>query len=232
MLHVSGRASLLSHYAVSVVTGIPMEFQFGTNWAAFSQNFPAMSASGQTLAMEGMFAFFLESAWSGRWVWGEKRLGSRNHFLVPLPWVLALGSWLSATSFLRDQLRSCNIPWATRWRRTAHCVWKAAAFLFRPLGRSSCSCTINAPPSSPAPFNLSRQSAHVSTLRQHILIGTSFAIFSKWRRWWDCVCTLAASRLSNGRPSRRRSVGKTPAAGPVTLRGHGGTFSYFNRCGT
>jgi cytochrome bd ubiquinol oxidase subunit I len=37
---------------------------------------------GQTLAMEGMFAFFLESAFVGALIWGEKRLGPRNHFLA------------------------------------------------------------------------------------------------------------------------------------------------------
>jgi cytochrome d ubiquinol oxidase subunit I len=45
------------NFAVGVVTGIPMEFQFGTNWAAFSKF--SGNLIGQTLAMEGMFAFFL-----------------------------------------------------------------------------------------------------------------------------------------------------------------------------
>jgi cytochrome bd ubiquinol oxidase subunit I len=51
------------NFAVGVVTGIPMEFQFGTNWAGFSKYSGAII--GQTLAMEGMFAFFLESAFIG-----------------------------------------------------------------------------------------------------------------------------------------------------------------------
>ena len=55
-----------------------MEFQFGTNWAGFSKY--AGAVIGQTLAMEGMFAFFLESAFIGALIWGEKRLGPRNHF--------------------------------------------------------------------------------------------------------------------------------------------------------
>src|ERR1700753_2649843 len=42
------------NFTVGVVTGIPMEFQFGTNWAGFSKF--AGSVIGQTLAMEGMFA--------------------------------------------------------------------------------------------------------------------------------------------------------------------------------
>jgi cytochrome d ubiquinol oxidase subunit I len=80
------------NFAVGVVTGIPMEFQFGTNWAGFSRY--AGGVIGQTLAMEGMFAFFLESAFVGALIWGEKRLGPRNHFLAAL--AVALGSWISA----------------------------------------------------------------------------------------------------------------------------------------
>src|SRR6476661_6895762 len=79
------------NFAVGVVTGIPMEFQFGTNWAGFSQY--AGGVIGQTLAMEGMFAFFLESAFIGAFIWGEQRLGPRLHFLAAL--AVALGSWMS-----------------------------------------------------------------------------------------------------------------------------------------
>lgn len=79
------------NFAVGVVTGIPMEFQFGTNWAGFSKY--AGGVIGQTLAMEGMFAFFLESAFVGALIWGEKRLGPRYHFLAAVG--VALGSWLS-----------------------------------------------------------------------------------------------------------------------------------------
>ena len=49
--------------AIGVVTGIPMEFQFGTNWSHFSRF--AGGVIGQTLAMEGCFAFFLESTFLG-----------------------------------------------------------------------------------------------------------------------------------------------------------------------
>jgi cytochrome bd ubiquinol oxidase subunit I len=79
------------NFAVGVVTGIPMEFQFGTNWANFSTY--AGGVIGQTLAMEGMFAFLLESGFVGALVWGERRLGPRLHFLAVLG--VATGSWLS-----------------------------------------------------------------------------------------------------------------------------------------
>jgi cytochrome d ubiquinol oxidase subunit I len=79
------------NFTVGVVTGIPMEFQFGTNWASFSRY--SGGVIGQTLAMEGMFAFFLESAFIGALILGEKRLGPRNHFIVAI--AVATGSWLS-----------------------------------------------------------------------------------------------------------------------------------------
>ena len=65
---------------MGVVTGIPMEFQFGTNWARFSRY--AGNVVGHTLAMEGLFAFFLESSFLSLLVCGEKRLGRVGHFLA------------------------------------------------------------------------------------------------------------------------------------------------------
>src|SRR6188472_2676654 len=79
------------NFAVGVVTGIPMEFQFGTNWANFSRY--AGGVVGHTLAMEGLFAFFLESSFLGLLIFGERRLGPRGHFLAAL--ALFAGSWLS-----------------------------------------------------------------------------------------------------------------------------------------
>ncbi|MBX3168962.1 MAG: cytochrome ubiquinol oxidase subunit I [Candidatus Eremiobacteraeota bacterium] len=84
------------NFAVGVVTGFPMEFQFGTNWAGFSKY--AGGVIGQTLAMEGMFAFFLESAFIGALIWGEKRLGPRLHFWAAVG--VATGSWLSGVFIL------------------------------------------------------------------------------------------------------------------------------------
>lgn len=78
-------------FAFGVVTGIPLEFQFGTNWAKFS-NF-AGGVIGQTLAMEGVFAFFLESSFLGVLLFGEKRFGLRVQWWASF--MLFLGSWLS-----------------------------------------------------------------------------------------------------------------------------------------
>lgn len=78
-------------FAFGVVTGIPLEFQFGTNWAKFS-NF-AGGVIGSTLAMEGTFAFFLESSFLGVLLYGEKRFGPRVQWFAAL--MIFLGSWLS-----------------------------------------------------------------------------------------------------------------------------------------
>jgi cytochrome d ubiquinol oxidase subunit I len=79
------------NFAVGVVTGIPMEFQFGTNWAAFSK--AAGGVIGQTLAMEGVFSFFLESSFLGLFLFGEKKLGRVGHWCAGF--LVFLGSWLS-----------------------------------------------------------------------------------------------------------------------------------------
>jgi len=79
------------NFAVGVVTGIPMEFQFGTNWAEFSK--AAGGVIGQTLAMEGVFSFFLESSFLGLFLFGEKKLGRVGHWCAGF--LVFLGSWLS-----------------------------------------------------------------------------------------------------------------------------------------
>jgi cytochrome bd ubiquinol oxidase subunit I len=78
-------------FVMGVVTGIPLEFQFGTNWAAFS----AFSGDiiAQTLAMEGAFAFFLESAFVGLFLFGEHRFGQRVHWFSSL--MVFFGTWAS-----------------------------------------------------------------------------------------------------------------------------------------
>lgn len=78
-------------FAFGVVTGIPLEFQFGTNWAKFSN--VAGGVIGQTLAMEGMFAFFLESSFLGILLYSNNRYSRRVQWFASV--MLFLGSWLS-----------------------------------------------------------------------------------------------------------------------------------------
>ncbi len=79
-------------FVFGVVTGIPMEFQFGTNWAAFA-NF-AGGVIGNTLAMEGMFAFFFESVFLGIFIAGRDYVSPRLHWFSAV--AVFVGSWVSA----------------------------------------------------------------------------------------------------------------------------------------
>ena len=79
------------NFLLGVVTGIPMEFQFGTNWSEFSRR--TGGVIGQPLAMEGVFSFFLESAFLGLFLFGEKRLSKFAHWGAAF--LVFLGSWIS-----------------------------------------------------------------------------------------------------------------------------------------
>lgn len=79
------------NFVFGVVTGIPMEFEFGTNWARFSQL--SGGVIGQPLAMEGVFSFFLESAFLGLFLYGEKRISKQMHWLSSV--LVFVGSWIS-----------------------------------------------------------------------------------------------------------------------------------------
>jgi cytochrome bd ubiquinol oxidase subunit I len=79
------------NFLLGVVTGIPMEFQFGTNWSEFSRR--AGGIIGQPLAMEGVFSFFLESTFLGLFLFGEKRLSRWAHWGAAF--MVFVGSWIS-----------------------------------------------------------------------------------------------------------------------------------------
>src|SRR5947209_17069481 len=79
------------NFIMGVVTGIPMEFQFGTNWSHFSRL--TGGVIGQPLVMEGVFSFFLESAFLGLFLFGERRLSQWQHWWAAF--MVFAGSWLS-----------------------------------------------------------------------------------------------------------------------------------------
>lgn len=80
------------NFAMGVATGITMEFQFGTNWAYYSQY--VGDIFGAPLAIEGLMAFFLEATFIGLFFFGWDRLSKLAHLIVT--WLVALGSSLSA----------------------------------------------------------------------------------------------------------------------------------------
>ncbi|MFH0725396.1 MAG: cytochrome ubiquinol oxidase subunit I [Pseudomonadota bacterium] len=80
------------HFAVGVVTGITLEFEFGTNFARFSQ--AVGNVLGPLFAYEGMTAFFLEAGFLGVMLFGWKRVPPVVHFLATC--LVALGASFSA----------------------------------------------------------------------------------------------------------------------------------------
>lgn len=90
------------NFAIGVATGIPMEFQFGTNWAQYSRY--VGDVFGSALAAEGIFAFFLESGFLAIVLFGWDRVSRRVHFLATClvcfashfsaVWVLVANSWM------------------------------------------------------------------------------------------------------------------------------------------
>jgi cytochrome d ubiquinol oxidase subunit I len=82
----------LINFAMGVVTGIVMEFQFGMNWSEYSRF--VGDIFGAPLAIEALLAFFLESTFIGVWVFGWDKISKRLH-LISI-WLVAIGSTLSA----------------------------------------------------------------------------------------------------------------------------------------
>ncbi len=82
----------LINFVVGVVTGITLEFQFGTNWARYSKY--VGDIFGSILAIEATVAFFLESTFIGVWFFGWNKLKPRTH--AACMWLVAIASNLSA----------------------------------------------------------------------------------------------------------------------------------------
>ncbi|MEV0401856.1 cytochrome ubiquinol oxidase subunit I [Actinoallomurus sp. NPDC050550] len=80
------------NYAVGIVTGLLMEFQFGLNWPGLTDH--ARDVFGAPLAMETLVAFFIESTFLGLWIFGWDRLNRYAH--LALIWVVTLTAYVSA----------------------------------------------------------------------------------------------------------------------------------------
>ena len=107
-------------FAMGVVSGITMSFQFGTNWPGFMET--VGNIAGPLLAYEVLTAFFLEAVFLGIMLFGFSRVGNRMHtlatFLVAFGttmsafWILALNSWMHTPAGfeMRD-----GVAYATDW---------------------------------------------------------------------------------------------------------------------
>ncbi len=86
----------LINFALGIVTGITLEFQFGTNWSRYSAY--VGDVFGSLLAIEATAAFFLESTLIGVWIFGWKKLSAKAH--ATIMWLVACASTLSAVWIL------------------------------------------------------------------------------------------------------------------------------------
>src|SRR5262249_8900664 len=89
-------------FAMGVVSGIGMSYQFGTNWSEFSDK--AGPVIGRLMGYEVMTAFFLEAGFLGVMLFGMERVGRSLHFFATLMvavgtvisafWILSVNSWM------------------------------------------------------------------------------------------------------------------------------------------
>ncbi len=93
-------------FALGVVSGVTMSFQFGTNWPGFMET--VGNIAGPLLAYEVLTAFFLEATFLAIMLFGRRRVGERTHTVATLLvaigttfsafWILALNSWMQTPS--------------------------------------------------------------------------------------------------------------------------------------
>ena len=96
-------------FVIGVVSGIVMEFQFGTNWSTFSGY--VGDIFGAPLAAEGVFAFFLESAFVGLILFGRDRVSSTVRWIAGL--LVAFGTLMSAFWILeRTATSTGTLSWS------------------------------------------------------------------------------------------------------------------------
>jgi cytochrome d ubiquinol oxidase subunit I len=86
----------LINFVLGVVTGITLEFQFGTNWSRYSEY--VGDVFGSLLAIEASAAFFLESTFIGIWIFGWKKISAKAHAIVM--WLVAIAGNFSAVWIL------------------------------------------------------------------------------------------------------------------------------------
>jgi cytochrome bd ubiquinol oxidase subunit I len=113
-------------FALGVVSGITMSFQFGTNWPGFMKT--VGNIAGPLLAYEVLTAFFLEATFLGIMLFGMQRVSNRVHtlatFLVAFGtsmsafWILALNSWMQTPQGFEmrpDPQTGALVAYATDW---------------------------------------------------------------------------------------------------------------------
>jgi cytochrome d ubiquinol oxidase subunit I len=153
-------------FALGVASGVVMEFQFGTNWSAYSRF--VGDVFGSALAAEGIFAFFLESAFLAILLFGWDKVSPRVHMLSTI--MVALGAHLSAiwivvaNSWMQTPAGFHVVQAALRQRAEITDFW---AMVFNPSAMIRLSHTVLGAWQAAAFFVLS-VSAYYLLKRQHV----------------------------------------------------------------
>ena len=167
------------NFAMGVATGITMEFQFGMNWAYYSQY--VGDIFGAPLAIEGMMAFFLEATFIGLFFFGWDRLSKVGHLVVT--WMVALGSNLSAlwilvaNGWMQHPVGSRFNPDTMRME-----VTDFMAVIFNPVAQAKFVHTVSAGYVTGAVFVLSisalylLRGRHVDIAKRSMTVAASFGL--------------------------------------------------------
>jgi cytochrome d ubiquinol oxidase subunit I len=110
-------------FAMGVVSGIVMSYQFGTNWAVFSDR--AGPVIGPLMAYEVLTAFFLEAGFLGVMLFGMKKVGRKLHFFATLMvavgtfisafWILSVNSWMQTPAGYAINEHAQFVPAGSWW---------------------------------------------------------------------------------------------------------------------
>jgi cytochrome d ubiquinol oxidase subunit I len=169
------------NFAMGVATGITMEFQFGTNWAYYSQY--VGDIFGAPLALEGLMAFFLEATFIGLFFFGWERMSRLGHLAVT--WMVAIGANLSAlwiliaNAWMQNPVGAEFNPATLRMELTSF-----YELLFNPVAQDKFVHTVSAGYVCGSVFMLSvsayylLRGRHVAMARRSLTVAASFGLAS------------------------------------------------------
>jgi cytochrome d ubiquinol oxidase subunit I len=213
-----GKPFLIS-FTAGVVTGIVLEFQFGTNWARYSEY--VGDVFGSLLAIEAIGFFFLESTLVGVWVFGSKRLSVAGHAVVMVLialaacgsafWILTANAWMQHP--VGYEIRNGRAELVDFW-----------AVVLNPTALLSIVHTISASAAVAGFFVMGISAYHLRLRRETALFRTSFTIALALATVASLVLAAsgdqAGSDVARHQPAKlaaMESHWKTTSHAPLTL---------------
>ncbi|CAO5675353.1 MAG: Cytochrome bd ubiquinol oxidase subunit 1 [Holosporales bacterium] len=212
------------NFAMGVATGIPLEFQFGMNWAYYSHY--VGDVFGSLLAIEGLMAFFLEATFVGLFFFGWDRLTKVQHLLVT--WGLGIGTNLSALWILIANGWMQN-PVGSSFNMDTLRMEMTSFFdvVFNPVAQAKFVHTVSAGYVTGAMFVLSisayylLKNKHVEIAKRSMVVASSFGLMASL-----CVVVLgdesgySASQNQNMKIAAMEAMWNTePAPAGLTVFG-------------